>query len=196
MVGHARRLPAAAHRWIEGRISDYDTRVQLWTLGQEEPLTTVPVAGANSGSPVSGAAQGASRFDAFFRRSAQWVPVAVLVGSFFMPVKGLKFDICWFHRFTGLPCPGCGMTRAFASISHGQLGHALQMHPFVVLAYPLFVAIGALALLPARWREPVVARLTRHRKATLTFYRLAVAAFLAFGFARLAVFLIRGQRFP
>ncbi len=36
---------------------------------------------------------------------------------------------CTFRRLTGHPCPGCGLTRSFISMGHGQLGAAWQYNP-------------------------------------------------------------------
>lgn len=37
--------------------------------------------------------------------------------------------ICFFKVYTGLPCPGCGMTRAFLSVSRGNFQEAFFWHP-------------------------------------------------------------------
>lgn len=39
-------------------------------------------------------------------------------------------------------CPGCGMSRAFARLAHGELRESLTMHP---LAVPMLLAQVALA---------------------------------------------------
>jgi hypothetical protein len=135
-------------------------------------------------------------FGILFGKASQRVALVVLVGSFFMPVTGLGFDICWFHNATGLPCPGCGLTRAFASVSHGDFARAWAMHPFIVLAYPLFVAIAAMALMPGRWREAVLQRIEKHRAPMARAYKLGLACFVAFGVARLVAFIAAGQKFP
>jgi Protein of unknown function (DUF2752) len=49
--------------------------------------------------------------------------------------------LCPFRALTGLPCPGCGMTRAFCSIGHGELYRA-----FVYNALAPFVFVAALLL--------------------------------------------------
>jgi hypothetical protein len=64
---------------------------------------------------------------------------------------------CPFRAATGLPCPFCGATRAFALAARGDEGWTSFNAPWVVLA-ALAVAAGALALagrrLP-RARAPV-----------------------------------------
>lgn len=45
--------------------------------------------------------------------------------------------LCPFRAVTGLPCPGCGMTRAFCSMGHGDLSGAFgynALAPFVFAA--------------------------------------------------------------
>ncbi len=58
----------------------------------------------------------------------------------------LLFVPCAFHWITGLPCPMCGMTTAFALMARGEVLAALQAS---VLGPPLYVAtwlLGARAL--------------------------------------------------
>ena len=43
-----------------------------------------------------------------------------------------RWSACPFRNLTGLPCPGCGMTRAFLSIGQGRLGQALLLNPFSI----------------------------------------------------------------
>ena len=65
---------------------------------------------------------------------------AVVVFALWHPTGGAENSICLFRRATGIPCPGCGLTRAFAALAKGQLGAAFVFHPFV---YP--IALEALA---------------------------------------------------
>ncbi len=64
--------------------------------------------------------------------------LGVLVASRLLPPDGLPgVDLCAFHALTGLPCPGCGLTRAFCALARGHFYEAWQLHPF---AFPLFAA--------------------------------------------------------
>jgi len=49
--------------------------------------------------------------------------------------------LCLFHRLTGLECPGCGMTRAFHAISHGELAQALSFNLLSIAVYAFFMGI-------------------------------------------------------
>ncbi|MGH9360705.1 MAG: DUF2752 domain-containing protein [Thermoanaerobaculia bacterium] len=38
--------------------------------------------------------------------------------------------LCLLRRAFDLPCPGCGMTRALASLAHGDWAGAMALHPW------------------------------------------------------------------
>ena len=65
---------------------------------------------------------------------------ALLATVFFWHVTGIGCPIRW---LTGIPCAGCGMTRAVVSLSHGHVREALSFHPLVFL---LPLALAGLAL--------------------------------------------------
>jgi hypothetical protein len=49
-------------------------------------------------------------------------------------------ELCTFRRLTGWSCPGCGLTRSFVFLAHGQPVEAVRMN---LLGLPLFVALTA-----------------------------------------------------
>jgi hypothetical protein len=53
---------------------------------------------------------------------------------------------CPFRTFTGIPCPGCGMTRSFCAIATGRLEDALNYHFFGIFLFVGF-AIAVVHLL-------------------------------------------------
>ena len=61
---------------------------------------------------------------------------------------------CVFKRLTGLPCPGCGMTRSLIDLAHGNLSGALELHPLGLLLFPALVLLALASLFPLRLREP------------------------------------------
>ena len=46
---------------------------------------------------------------------------------------------CPFKDMTGLSCPGCGITRAFIAIGHGDIITALKNNPLILLFFPVFL---------------------------------------------------------
>ena len=60
---------------------------------------------------------------------------------------------CPLHATTGIPCPGCGLTRSVTSLLHGHIGESLAWHPLgpMLLVGLLFALVAA--LLPAKPRD-------------------------------------------
>ncbi|CEO08340.1 DUF2752 domain-containing protein [Paraclostridium sordellii] len=46
---------------------------------------------------------------------------------------------CLLKNKIGIPCPGCGMTRALESFLHGDIKKAFYYHPLFLI--PIFIAI-------------------------------------------------------
>lgn len=64
----------------------------------------------------------------------------LLIGAFFYgPSQGPSFPLCLFHRWTGLPCPACGMTRSVCAFMKGQWERAVHFHPLGPLAAVILV---------------------------------------------------------
>jgi hypothetical protein len=56
-----------------------------------------------------------------------------------VPAPGIQSTVCLLRRLTGLPCPGCGMTRAFAHLAKGEWAAAASDH---LLAYGVAAELG------------------------------------------------------
>ena len=63
---------------------------------------------------------------------------------------------CPVYRLTGIPCPGCGLTRAWRCFLMGEWQLAVRYHPLFLPA-PLFLIAAAAGDLPGlrdcRWRR-------------------------------------------
>jgi hypothetical protein len=49
------------------------------------------------------------------------------------PLGDVRFSLCLWRRLLGIPCPGCGMTRALAHLAKGEWRAALAVHPLAPL---------------------------------------------------------------
>ena len=58
---------------------------------------------------------------------------------------------CPLHAATGIPCPGCGLSRAGAALLRGDVAEALRMHAFA----PLFALCGVVVLVGLALPRPV-----------------------------------------
>jgi len=52
------------------------------------------------------------------------------------------FPGCLFRAFTGLYCPGCGMTRMLHALLHGDVAGAASMNILALLGLPVFAAFA------------------------------------------------------
>lgn len=56
---------------------------------------------------------------------------------YFEPTKAGFFPVCPMFAFTGFACPGCGLTRGFHALFHGDIAAAMGFNALI----PLFVGI-------------------------------------------------------
>lgn len=82
--------------------------------------------------------------------------VGGIVVATLLPTGGIEDGpvLCPFRALTGLPCPGCGLTRSWVYLMHGDLGSALASNWFGPV---LIVAVIALTVVALR------ARISRRR---------------------------------
>jgi hypothetical protein len=55
--------------------------------------------------------------------------------------------LCPTALFFGIPCPGCGLTRATLALLRGDVASALHFHPLVFVLAPLFASAIGVSLL-------------------------------------------------
>jgi hypothetical protein len=58
---------------------------------------------------------------------------ALAVLHAWVPPDAASFAFCPLRRLTGVPCPACGMTRAFAHLAKGEWSAAVHDHPLAPL---------------------------------------------------------------
>jgi len=50
-------------------------------------------------------------------------------------------SFCIFKNLFGFECLGCGLTRAFSELLHGNLARAIRFNPLVIIAFPTVTTI-------------------------------------------------------
>ena len=98
---------------------------------------------------------------------------------YFDPAKAGFFPYCPLLRFTGFACPGCGLTRGFHALLHGDVVTALDFNALI----PLFVLIlgyVVASLLSLAIRGRAILALERN----LIFLWILVGVLIIFGVLR------------
>ena len=121
------------------------------------------------------------------------VAPVMLAAAAVLPSNGLGIRVCLFRILSGLPCPGCGMTRALSSLLHGDGAAAFFYHPFVFAVFPALALISVHGLLPAEVRRRLRQFFTEREARLRPLYEGLVYAFLAFGLIRMVVSWLAGS---
>jgi hypothetical protein len=118
------------------------------------------------------------------------VAAGVLGGAiaYFLALAALggSLDFCAFRQLTGLPCPGCGLSRAIVALAHGEGRSMLRLHPFAPYLIVWAVMLAGAALLPSRGRARWLAGWLAVESRT-RFHGIMLAALAVYGVARLVV---------
>jgi len=75
-------------------------------------------------------------------------------------LRGSLYSFCLFEHFIGIPCPGCGVTRAIIAIRGGSLGTAWALNPvaFPVVSFFVFSLVLAAGEVAGRISRSAAAR--------------------------------------
>ncbi|HEX9959939.1 MAG TPA: DUF2752 domain-containing protein [Pyrinomonadaceae bacterium] len=71
------------------------------------------------------------------------VAAGAFVVAWFNPVTAGFFPQCPLYQATGLACPGCGLTRAFHALFHGDVLTALDYNALIPFYALFFVYLAA-----------------------------------------------------
>ncbi len=109
--------------------------------------------------------------------------LGLLLGSF-TPPHGIGFPLCWLHATTGLPCPGCGLSRSLSCGLRGLWLESWCYHPLGLGILALFLTTAFASLLPAHLWERLERALESRALLFNALYATFVLTFVGFGTMR------------
>jgi hypothetical protein len=88
---------------------------------------------------------------------------AAQLGLTFAGLPGLP---CPIHAALGIPCPGCGLSRAMASLLHGDWRTSLHTHAFAPIFLAALVMMAIVIILPPALRTRAIEAIARFEQRT------------------------------
>jgi hypothetical protein len=116
-----------------------------------------------------------------------WMPAAVLpfVAGFLLSFHEPSFSICPVMNLFHIPCPTCGLTRAFIHLSRLEIPQAMALHPLSPLAALLLLLFAGVRLSPAGIRVRLFRRLLAHQPLVIAASAAILALFVCFDAVRI-----------
>jgi hypothetical protein len=94
-------------------------------------------------------------------------------------------EICLVKRYSGHPCPGCGITRAIIQCSRGNFWRAFKHNPLGPALWVVALAGATSVFWTERFRARVVAWYERHRKRLDQATYVGIVLLTLFGILRI-----------
>ncbi len=116
-----------------------------------------------------------AEFIKFIKKYAVWF---IIIIGYMIIAQIVTGTTCLIKSTIGVPCPGCGMTRATLELLSGNISAALHYHPLVVFFYP---AVIVLFLLWKFCRKS-------HPRAVMMFAMFFVVVFITVYVIRLIIY--------
>jgi len=118
------------------------------------------------------------------RRLCAWIVIGTaILGT--ASLMGVSLWPCAFRSVTGLPCPGCGVTRGLLALLDGRFADAVALHPFVPLFALAWLLPFLVVVLPGPARRVLInAAQWVERKTALP--GILLILFAVYGLTRMA----------
>lgn len=100
----------------------------------------------------------------------------------FVPVARLPFWGCAVRQLTGIPCPGCGLTRVADRLAHGNFLAAWDANPLGAIVAVLFAACMVLSAVHLAFGLPLPNLELSKREVTAVRYTVIGLVILNYAF--------------
>lgn len=102
----------------------------------------------------------------------------LLLAILYLLLNNLISVECIFKKISGIPCVGCGTTRALTSLVKGDIGNALYYNPVAILLAVLFGIMFIICVKDVLFSSSTADKVL-HRRLTKIEYALIILVFLA-----------------
>jgi hypothetical protein len=106
-------------------------------------------------------------------------------GGFVLYYFHSGFSVCMLMNLTGLPCPACGLTRAFQELSHLHFIEAIQYNISILIISPVIFFFLIIQLLPINLKKKVYFFLNDNIKSFNLILTILFIIFILLGFLRI-----------
>ena len=111
------------------------------------------------------------------------IGLAGLFVARFIPVaKLIPFWGCMFRKMTGIPCPGCGLTRAADHFAHLHWLTALKSNPLGTVAALFFAVVAVWTVLHLTFKVPFPDITLTDREWRIARYVVVIAFLINYAF--------------
>lgn len=107
------------------------------------------------------------------------------VGGFILYYFKSSFTVCPLMTLTEIPCPACGLTRAFEEIVHLHFIEALQYNLMIIVLIPVLIMLIILQLMPLNYKNKIFTFLAVNIKIINNILIGLFILFLLLGFIRI-----------
>lgn len=108
---------------------------------------------------------------------------SLIIASYFLKVTEQQSPFsCIILAFTGIPCPGCGLTRSFVAMAHGRIGESFYYHLFGPLLFIIFIISSVHLLLEILRKKQIKAqyiKLVQNKKLQYLILSLILVYYLS-----------------
>ena len=69
-----------------------------------------------------------------------WLKILLAGFAYLLVITFTSLRIpCWFYKYTGYQCPGCGVTRMVYALAHLRFGEAWAANPYFLCLLPVLI---------------------------------------------------------